>query len=255
MSGDSTEFDIAAEVQSEEDSYRALSPWAVLALVLGLASALTLVHPLLALLPVLALASGFAALRQIRHYAPTYIGRWAALVGMWLAILFLVAMPTRWLVWRTLIEGEATRFGNEFMRLLVQEQAIEAHQLSLPLAIRMPTDETMLEIYREDPARVAGVKSFVADPPIRTLLALGERADVRLYDVESIVTNGDSAVVALLYAITFDDAGVKRTFFVRLILLREAASGDARSSWKVHHVAGDVLPNAEPAPDAALNSR
>jgi len=253
MSGDLTELDASADGLADVDSYRAVSPWAVLTLLFGVASALAFVHPLLALIPLLALFSAAVALRQIRHYWPTYIGRWAALLGLWLAVLVLVAVPTRWLVWHVMVEDEAIRFGDQFMQLVADGKPIEAHQLSLPNNLRLPTDDSMLEIYRSDPARIDGVRSFSADRPLRILLALGERADVRLYEVESVVTNGTSAAVSLLYAITFDDQGTRRTFFERLILLRESRPNDSRSGWKVHQVAGDVLPrvmsSSEEQPD------
>lgn len=248
MSGNSTELDGSADGLADVDSYRAVSPWAVLTLLFGVASGLAFVHPLLALIPVLALFAGALALRQIRHYWPTYIGRWAALLGLWLAVLVLVAVPTRWFVWHVLVEAEATRFGDQFMQLLAAGKPIEAHQLSLPVNLRLPPDDSMLEIYRSDPARIEGVRSFVADRPMRALLALGERADIRLYEVESVMTNGSSAAVSLLYAITFDDQGTRRTFFERLILLRESRPGASRSGWKVHQVSGDVLPGSMSVP-------
>ena len=244
MSGDSLDLDDGSDAADEAASYRAVSHWAVLSLIFGASSALVLVHPLLAFLPALAVICGAAALRQIKHYWPTYVGRSAALLGLWLALVFAVAMPTRLLIWHFQIEAEAIRFGDEFMRLLLEDRPIEAHQLTLPIKLRLPPDETMLETYRSDPTRADGVRSFVREPTLRTLLALGSRAKARLYEVESLTTNGESAAGVLLYAISFEDNGTLRTFFVRLILVREVRPTE-RTNWKVYEVLGDVYPGEQ----------
>lgn len=241
MSGDSQDLDDVSVAEEQIDSYRAVSHWAVLSLLFGASSALVLVHPLMAFLPALAVICGAAALRQIQHYWPTYVGRWAALLGLWLALVFAVAMPTRLLIWHFQIEAEAIRFGDEFMRLLLDGRPIEAHQLTLPIKLRLPPDETMLETYRSDQTRQDGVRSYVGDPTVRTLLALGSRAKARLYEVESMTTNGVSAAAVLLYAVSYEEEDTLRTFFVRLILVREALPTE-RTSWKVHEVLGDVYP-------------
>ncbi|MBX3415855.1 MAG: hypothetical protein KF708_24445 [Pirellulales bacterium] len=251
MSGDSLEVSEVAELTGEAEGYRAINHWAVLTLILGLASALVLVHPILAILPVLTLVSGAVALRQISYYWPAYTGRWAALAGIWFALVFAIATPTRIFLWRYQMETEAIRFGDQFMRMLLDGRAIEAHQLTVAKNIRMPPDETMYDSYRADPARKEGVRAFVAEPAVHTLLALGPQATARLYEVESLYTNGDAAAAALLYAVTYDDRGTRRTFFVRLIDVRESHRSE-RAGWRVHRVFGDVYPGSKSEDETQL---
>src|SRR5262245_37373306 len=68
--------------------YSAISRAALLALFLGLASALVLVSPLLVIVPLAAAAIAIVALRQIATSGGQYTGRWSATAGLCLAMLF-----------------------------------------------------------------------------------------------------------------------------------------------------------------------
>ncbi len=71
--------------------YRSVSRWAVAGLLLGALGPLALVDPLFWSAPILSIIVCLWALWQIKQNAPAMIGRKAALIGLWLAVLSLSA--------------------------------------------------------------------------------------------------------------------------------------------------------------------
>jgi hypothetical protein len=68
--------------------YVAVNATAVIALLLGLASSLSVVGSLLLIIPVIAIVVGVVAIRQVRHSAGTQTGIGLAILGILLALLF-----------------------------------------------------------------------------------------------------------------------------------------------------------------------
>jgi len=242
MLADRSELDVSDDLEQSE-SYSTVSLWAVVSLSLGLASALVLVHPLLAFIPALAVATSLAALRQIEHYKPAYVGRRAALAGLALAVFFVAAFLSRWVVEYRVAATQARRFGARVVELLATGNPMEAHQLTLGAASRMAPDESMLELYRADRAMSDGLRSFTEEPVVRVLLELGEQARVRFYATDMVQASGDDAIVSQIFAVTYEENGERKTFFVRLLLARERRPGESQPHWKLIKVLGDVRPD------------
>ena len=78
-----------------EEGYCAVSLPAMAGLLLGLASGLAFLHPMLWLVPLLAIGVCLFALRQIDRYVPNLTGRAAARIGLSLAVIFGVARGCR----------------------------------------------------------------------------------------------------------------------------------------------------------------
>jgi hypothetical protein len=75
---------------------------------------------------------------------------------------------------------------------------------------------------------------FVRDPVVRTLLALGDRATVRLYEVRSAVSEGDLGGVHYIYTVTYPDKdGQKKTFFVSVLMERKPTPKSDLNPWRV----------------------
>src|SRR5262245_13979700 len=81
--------------------YRAVAPLAILAVCLGLASALILTTPLLAVVPVAAIIVAAVALRTIRSSGGQLAGQVPAMAGLCLATFFLGLGMTQHLVRQT----------------------------------------------------------------------------------------------------------------------------------------------------------
>ena len=109
----------------------------------------------------------------------------------------------------------------------------------------IPDSIGLANTYTTNPSRRRELENFVADPVVRTLLALGEKADVRFYSTEGKPIYGESAGIAFAYAVTFEDEGQTKTFFVLVGLTRATNQQTGQAGWTlVKQVKGGYRPQS-----------
>ncbi len=113
-------------------AYRAISGWAIAALVLGLLSGVALVGPVLWSVPLAALLAAGIAMWRISRSGGELVGWNLAVLGLLLAIVFGVAAPTRIAVRRHWLETRGRIFADEFIELLKEGKGFGAYQLLQP---------------------------------------------------------------------------------------------------------------------------
>jgi hypothetical protein len=214
---------------------------AVAALIFGLLSPLVWFEPVFLPAPLLGVAFGVWALRRIKKSDPSVVGRKGAILGIALSVLSGVGVITNWFVYRQMVCTEAQQAGETWLRDLLEGQPQKAHQLTLFLEQRSPSNDRLWDVYRNDPTLRQNLEGFVGAPLVRTLLALGPRAYARFYEVAGQDNEDIGDSITLYYAITYDDAGDRKSFFVRLILLR-VKEGDGHIAWRVANSEGGVKP-------------
>ena len=105
------------------------------------------------------------------------------------------------------------------------------HWVATSSSSGMPRNRTVPSA-RIDAARIGNEAFF--EPLIRTLLALGTRAEVKYYRTVVVATEGDRAVVDYWYTVTYtDDDGKKKTFLAGVLLERLATKNESLSPWRV----------------------
>jgi hypothetical protein len=171
--------------------------------------------------------------------APVLAGRAAARWGLGLSLIFAVAGPTDWLVYQWRTEAEARQFAELWFKLLARQQPEKAFQLTMSPQLRQPLDDRLWEYYRLAPQWRLKLEQFVAPAPegesprlVRTLLALGERARVRYQGNLAHYEENPLEIVIQLFSVTFEDAGVKKTFFVIVRLGRHIQS-NGTANWQI----------------------
>ena len=134
------------------------------------------------------------------------------------------------------------KFPRAWFDYIKEEQPQKAHQLTLPPHNRRPFNEALWSYYRNNPRPREALKNSVANPAVRALLALGPRARVQFYDTagQSRGDQGDS--VEQLYAVTYDEDGERKSFFIALRMSR-AKEDDGKAGWRIVSVEGGVVPN------------
>lgn len=195
-------------------AYHPLAGQAVVGLIFGLLSPLALIDPGLWIFPALGVVFGVWALRRIEKNAPELTGRGMAVVGLTLSLLLASAAPADWLVYRKKLREEAREFSAEWFRCLAHDAPHRAYQFTLPPSARRLGESNLWSVYRDSPRLRQHLESYVTTPLVRTLLALGPRAQVRFYDTVSQNTFNGNDQVEQLYAVTFEEAGEKKSFFV-----------------------------------------
>jgi hypothetical protein len=224
--------------------YRSLSGAAVVGLILGLLSPAAMVDTILWSVPFAGVLVSIYALMRIRRNADLLTGRKVALWGLWLSLCFAAAAPADRFYYRYRVRQEAIQFTALWFDLLAEGRPERSYQLTLGAKDRQPLDDRLWEYYRNNPVIRAGLDHYVAPAkegekpqPVRTLLTLGKSATVRYIDTPLQDQDVGVDVVNLRYAVTFDDAGAKKTFFLFLQLLRTKES-DGRAFWKINNCAG-----------------
>ena len=222
--------------------YRALAGQAVAATLLGLLAPLAMIDPILWAVPALGFWCGIWALRRIKKSAPALIGRKGALLGLVLSTIFLAAAPTDWLVYRKVVRDEARQFADLWFQYLLADQPQMAHQLTVAAQIRQPMNDSLWGVYRNNPKLRQQLEGYVGQPLVRTLLALGPKAQVRFYQTAGQAHgDADNDAVELLYAVSYDEGGERKSFFVGVDAARmKLATGGA--GWRVTNASGGVRP-------------
>jgi hypothetical protein len=226
--------------------YQSVSGLAVAALFLGLlAMFVSAVWPLAsASVAFVGVVAGAAALLRIRRRAPALLGRKPALIGLVLSVAFSFAGPAEVLADRWMIRNEGRRVAAEFLRAIQQDQPAVAFQLKLPAGRRVPLSVDLgSSFYAGSDAR-AGLEAFVAEPEIQALLTLGGKARIRYYDTELQGHDDEGDVVRLIYAVTYEEAGRKTSFFVGISLRRRVLADAHMVDWMVESFQGGLHADA-----------
>jgi len=232
------------ENSAEEAEYRSITPWAIIALALGVASALSFAAPLLLALPILGIAAAAIALRQIAAEGSELTGRRAALWGLGLSIAFGVGAVSEKLTTNWRLESDATEFAMLWFDQLRQRRPQLAHQLTLePPQRRLSGD--LLEYYHSQPEARAELETFTGDTAIRTILEQGERAVMHQYTSE--VAGKDSRgrlLVGQVYDITFDNEVTEKPLRMTMLLRRSKDYDTKAPRWQIYRFKGSVKPPA-----------
>jgi hypothetical protein len=126
--------------------------------------------------------------------------------------------------------------ADEWFAALASDQPQVAHQLvsAYVQRARLSDRQELWAYYRNSADRGGALKSFVAEPLIRTLLTLDGRAQVRLYETLGITTPDEFHThIAQSYAVTYGEGSSRTTFLVALTIERSTQRGTDRVDWRV----------------------
>ena len=79
---------------------------------------------------------------------------------------------------------------------------------------------------------------------VPTLLALGQKAQIRYFATEGQGRIGGTDTVYQVYAVTYEEGGKPKTFFVGLELKRMLVEPTGRAAWQIARADGGVTPSA-----------
>jgi len=185
--------------------YRSVAPLAVVAAILGLASALVLTTPLLAPLPVATIVAAVAALRAIHRSGGQLAGWWPAVTGLCLATFFLGWGLSSHLARQTVLEQRAREMADVFIRLLEQGKSREAHQFRQSSSLRISSPEAIAEHYEKNAEAAKDLQNFVTQEGVKDLIVRGESAKVQFDGVTSATRDGQTDTLMLKYS--YEPAG------------------------------------------------
>jgi len=226
---------------AEFAAYRALTVQAVAGLIFGLLAPLALLAPVFWAMPALGVFFSGWALRRIKRDPTALTGRKLAWAGLSLSLLFAAAAPADWLVYRRIVRDEARQFSALWFRYLTHDEPQKAHQLTVPPQSRQPLDDHLWAFYRNAPRSRQALEGYVKSPLVRTLLALGPRAVVRFYETAGQSHDDNNDLVELFYAVTYEEEGETKSFFVAVQALRMKLADDS-AGWRIVQAGGGAKP-------------
>jgi hypothetical protein len=226
---------------AEFAAYRSVAVQAVVGFVFGLLAPLTLLWPVFLIAAVIGLFFSCWALRRIKRDPTALTGRKLAWAGLAISLLFLVAAPTDWLVYRRIVCNEARQFSTLWFRYVTHGQPQKAHQLTVPPQMRQPLGENLWAYYRSNARSRKGLEGYVQSPLVRTLLALGPRAMVRFYETAGQTHDGNDDFVESVFAVTYEEEGEKKSFFVTVQAMRTRLA-DGSAEWRILQAGGGARP-------------
>ncbi len=212
--------------------YRAVSAWAVTALVLGILSPLAFVGPVLWLVPLLCVVAALIAMWKISSSAGDLVGWNIALLGLLLAILFGLAAPVHTLTRQYWLETRAEVIAQEFIDFLRQGRPQAAFQLTLLPRSRKPLDADLSAEIDKDAKTRQKYDSFLGFEPAPALLAQREQARVERLGSRVLSSDEDSDRIVVRYRISRQTSGTA-PMVIQLRLLRFIDAKTGREQWRV----------------------
>lgn len=210
--------------------YRSVSGVAVAAAILGLASPLALLNPLLAPVPIAALVAAVVALQAIRGSGGQLVGRIPALVGLCLATFFLGWGFTSHLTRQSLLEQRAKEAVDGWLMLLQEGKVEQAHQYRLSPVARLSSPEALTDHYNSNKEAGEDLKSFRSSPGVRDLMTFGPDAKVQFEGLASTVRDGFSDIIVLKYSYA-RPAGARQPVWVHAT--RRYDDSTKRPEWEI----------------------
>lgn len=235
----------------ELDHYRPISPLVVVACVAALASLLAVVHPLLWIVPAVAVLLSVSAIIRLSSPQSRHGGRNAAVAALCLAALIGSYAPARTISRDRALFAESRAKTDEWLSLVQQGRVQEAHQLTQNSFDRFSGPGSLASHYayvppQEPPSAsmqdldmppgggqspADQLKEFVAWPVVAKLLELGDQSRVEhLRSVEKRFLHGDLEITQRYRLSGLLDGQSGSTEF----LIRATRHEDENfASWKV----------------------
>ena len=168
--------------------YRSVSVLAVLAAVLGVASASAIVTSSLLLIPLLGIIISLFALWRIAHSDGQQVGRTLALVGLALSLAFGSGVYVRGMMLSRLLGAEAQDWALQWCDLVLDDQLITALELTVAPNSRRPFNDALESFYSTDEAAKKRLDEFENDDVIKALRDAPEGSKVVAGDVMAVAS-------------------------------------------------------------------
>ena len=223
--------------QAPLEQYRALSRAAVLALLLGFASALVLVSPLLVMVPLAAVFTAVVALRSIAAGNGQLAGRGIATAGLCLAVLLTGWGLARHFSRQATVADQAIRLADGWLGLVRDGQLAAAHQLTLAPSRRLRSTAAVADYYRTNTQAAENMHLLFENVALAPFLARGKQATFRFDSLAFQSRTGLADEVVLKYWL---DGPGGQTTPAWIIVVRAREDIHATPGWEIRRVSAEL---------------
>jgi hypothetical protein len=234
---------------ADEDAvYRTPSILAIVSLVFGLASPLSMFAPLLLVIPLTGVALALLALRRIALSDGALIGRTAAVLALALAVASVSATFTRTAVAQELLSRQARATAFQWIEFLQRGDAEKAFQMTAASRqAARPREPDAPSESGNEPTK-SPLETFRSDPVVHFIS--NEAKGVPVSYVEDMVADSASvpdARVQQKFTVGVPaEIGDSPTTGIELILQRQPAYNQSPTQWIVSAYKSDELPAQTP---------
>ncbi len=240
--------DREASEHDDLESYRTLTPWAIVSLIFGLLSGLASLTPILWILPLAAVISGALALRSIRVHAPRLLGRNLALGGLALGLIFGVSGPARILSRNYWLESRAIQAADEWLAFISHGEPEKAYMVTQAYSQRQPLDASLAHYLHVDAETQRQYDEYLSRPDIKTLM--DARDSIRVTSRHAITqdSEGRADVVLCQYEVQFqrEQKTMQITLFVSVERTLDLTGAPAFRIRNGDYVAAHPVPARSP---------
>ncbi len=214
-----------------QPSSRPISWMAILALLLGIASALVLVSSCFLWIPLAATLLGAAALWQTQDVEPVPIGRHAAWLGVFLGVFFAAGAITYQAVETARVESQADAVLQQFLKYLRSGQLAKAHQLTRDPLIRISPEKVAAE-YSSDPSLAEALEAFKRNLVVSLLSSAREVEVLESLTWGRLVENNTEILSREYKLRVVDQEGKTKDVTLSVSFVRPVGSKGA-GSWRI----------------------
>lgn len=168
---------ISDDVQAVAE-YRSVSLLAVLAVILGVASASAMVTDSLLIVPLLGIIISLLALWRIARSDGQQVGRSLALVGLALSLAIGAGVYVRGMTLKRLLAEESQTWGAEWCDLLMDDEVVTALELTVPPNSQRPFNDSLQEYYATNDAAAKRLQEFEEEELVKALRAAPEGSKI-----------------------------------------------------------------------------
>lgn len=225
-----------ASAASDESlpQYRSISLWAILAIVLALASGLAVVITMFVAVALAAVLVAVIALAKIAANSETLSGRRLALAALFLAVFFAIFAPARLWMRAQLLQQRAQQLAEAFLDLLHERKFQEAHQLStLKLHVAPPPTEMSEASLEPDKLTPEDLREFEKTQTIQNIKRIDHQFSYQFEAVEPGASSTEYETFVLRYRIVPDASTGKEPFRVWITVVRELERRSGLPNWKI----------------------
>ena len=192
------------------EGYRAISILAMVALGLGLLSGIAVFSPLLAIVPLVAMAIRGASLWSISANSERLSGRWMAIVPFILGPLFLGWGLSREFSRRESLYDHAREFADDWLAILNRKETYLAHQLKVPSKQRMDLNLNMEVAYKGNEMATNEHRMFLVNSPVKEIVAAAPNNQFQFEEFFSHKHSGFLDTITMQYVLETPHSGKTR---------------------------------------------
>jgi hypothetical protein len=215
--------------------YRPVSGWCLAAVLIGLASIVALVHPLLWCVPLAGVVVALVALRRIERSEVKLVGRKAALIGLAFSVIYGVAAPVRLKAREHWLAVRAERLADEFLEDFRTRNVASAFALTLRSVEKIPAHRPTAPDDKAEAEPKDAREIFLSEQPVATLALLGAEARAKRLRTEVLPADGPRQPVGVVFEVRGGAASDSHPLEL-LIYVEQIFDGEGQERWWISRV-------------------